>query len=215
MIDKEIAKVVIIAILVNAAIGGIWAYNLSHYMLLTGWVLILLLLKRKQLDKYRNPSKIIAGFIVSCTLIIYVILSGLASLFTILDFAWIDMAYAAHRLKMIYFFSQTRGNFGQAVFAEILFSFGVRYFGSYTYLILDSGIAYPEVYASTFFALNEEQLQRVLNTFCAVLPTLAGLVYIGKFVIISIVGAGSAILNYSGQLYEYAAYNCNFSQVVG
>ena len=215
MIDKEIAKVVIIAILVNVVIGGIWAYNFYHYMLLTGWVLILLLLKRKQLDRYRNPLKIIAGFIVSCTLTIYVILSGLASLFTILDFAWIDMAYAAHRLKMIYFFSQTRGNFGVAIFAEILFSLGVWYFGSYTYLILDSGMAYSDVYTSIFFALNEEQLQRVLNTFCAVLPTLAGLIYIGNFVIIGGVGAGSAILNYSGQLYEYAVCNYNFSQVVG
>ena len=214
MVDWERVKAVTFAIFVNAVIGGIWAYDFSHYMLLTGWVLILLLLKSNQLDNYSNPLKIIAGFVVSCTLINYVILSGLASLFTILDFTWIDMAYAAHRLKMIYFLSRTRGNFGLAIFAEILFSLGVWYFGSYTWLILDSGMAYSEVYASTFFALNEEQLQRVLNTFCAVLPTLAGLIYIGKFVIIGIVGAGGAILNYSGQLYEYAVYNCNFSQIV-
>ena len=215
MIDKEIVKVVIIAILVNAVIGGIWAYDFSHYMLLTGWVLILLLQWRKQLDKYRNPSKIIAGFIVSCTLIIYVILCGLASLFVLLDFTWIDMAYAAHRLKMIYFFSQTSGNFGQAVFAEILFSLGVQYFGSYTYLILDSAVAYSFLYATIFFACNDRQLESALNGFCAVLPALAGLVYIGKFVIIGIVGAGSTLLYYSGQLYEYAVYNFNFSQVFG
>ena len=125
------------------------------------------------------------------------------------------MAYAAHRLKMIYFFSQTRGNFGLAVFAEILFSLGVWYFGSYTYLILDSGMAYSDVYASIFFALNEEQLQRVLNTFWTVLDTLDRLVYIGKFVILGIVGAGGAVLYYSGQLYEYAVYNYNFSQILG
>ena len=215
MANRERVKAAIFAILVNGGIGGIWAYDFYHYMLLTGWVSFLLLLKRNQLNNCHDPPKTIVKFIVSCTLINYVILSRLASLFTILDFAWIDMAYAAHRLKMIYFFSQTRGNFGLAVFAELLFSLGVWYFGSYTWLILDSGIAYPEVYASIFFALNEEQLQRVLNTFWTVLDTLDRLVYIGKFVILGIVGAGGAVLYYSGQLYEYAVYNYNFSQILG
>ena len=212
MVDK--IKTVGFGIFCNAIIGGIWAYNFYHYMLLTGWVSILLLPWLGRLDTYSNPPKVIVGFVVSCTLIIYVILSGLASLFTILDFTWIDMAYAAHRLKMICFFSQTRGNFGLAVFAELLFSLGVWYFGSYTYLILDSGIGYSALYAFHFFTLNEDQLQRALNTFCAALPTLAGLVYIGKFVIIGIVSAGSNIFYYSGQLYEYAVNKGNFFQSI-
>ena len=137
--------------LLNILIGEVVGYDFDRCMLLSIWVSLLAVWKFNE----NYSLQVIILFQVSCTQFLYWLFPCLSTLllFINLRFSWIDMNFAAHRLRMIILCTANRITFNEAVFIDAAAFVGSWYFESYTYLMLDILITCSIVYVKIFFVL--------------------------------------------------------------